>query len=78
MSEPDLNNLRRILDDYESYAKSVASGTPAAMTARTMLGVIAEARAALFPSADSTANFIDTRQLLQRLEDLRAKAESGA
>ncbi len=78
MPAPDLNNLRKLLDEYERYANSVRSTAGKAGTAGEILAAVAEARAALLPSADSTANFIDVKQVVERLAALRARAEGTA
>ena len=77
MPEPDFNNLRRILDEYERYASSLNGGDQGEI-ARQIADVVAEARAALHPSPDSTANFLDTKQVVERLAALRSRAESSA
>ena len=69
----DLNNLRAILDEYERYA--AAHDPSESSIADEIRAVIAEARLALHPSNDGTANFVDTRQILERLNALRTKAE---
>ena len=74
MTLPDLNNLRVLLDEEERFAKSLAPGGPQAAIAAEMLAVIVEARAALHPSADSTANYLDSKRIIERLADLRRRA----
>lgn len=71
----DPGNLRPILDDQESYAKSIKPGDPRATIARKMLAIIAEARGSLHPSADSTANFIPNKQIVEDLVALRFEAD---
>ena len=78
MTAPDLNNLRAILEEYDRYSHALSAGDRAkAGIADEMRGVIAEARRALHPSADGTANFVDTRQIVERLNALRARAEAS-
>jgi hypothetical protein len=73
----DLNNLRAILDEYEDYVGALgADNRNKTMIAEAMRAVIAEARLALHASSDGTANFIDARQILERLNTLRTKAET--
>ena len=76
MTQPDLNNLRRILDESERYANAIRSDQRRLAVANELLGVIAEARAALRPSPDSTSNYVDARQIIERLAALRTRAET--
>jgi len=78
MTQPDLNNLRQILDDYERYANAIRSDSQKAAAAGELLGAIAEAREGLRPSADSTANYIEVKQVIDRLAALRERAERAA
>jgi hypothetical protein len=71
----DLGNLRPLLDEEEAYAKSIAPGDPRAAIARRMLAVIAEARGSLRPSADSTANYVPNKQIVEELISLRYEAD---
>jgi hypothetical protein len=75
MTQPDLNNLRRILDEYEDFANVIRSENRKAAVASELLGAIAEARNGLHPSADSTANYIEVKQVIERLAALRERAE---
>ena len=75
MTQPDLNNLRRILDESERYANAIRSDQRRLAVANELLGVIAEARAGLRPSPDSTANHVEARQVIERLAALRERAE---
>ena len=79
MTQPDLNNLRSLLDEYEHYANSIAgaAGRRAAI-AKEMLGAIAEARLSLHPSPDSTANYVEPKSIIVRLDGLRKQAEQPA
>ena len=78
MTQPDLNNLRRILDEYEQYANALGPGAQEAAIAKELLAVVAEARAGLRPSADSTANYIEVKQVIERLAELRERAGRAA
>ena len=75
MTELNLNNLRQLLDEYERYANSIKSDQRTAGVANELLAVIAEARESLRPSTDSTANYIDSKQVIERLAALRERAE---
>lgn len=75
MTEPDLNNLRLILDEYERFTGTISSTAPNAGVAAEIRAVIADARNGLHPSADSTANFVDVRRIVERLEALREETE---
>jgi len=75
MSDFDLNNLRRFLDEEESYITSIPLNDPRAGLARQMLGLIIDARRNLAPSTDSTANFVPVRDILAQLAQLRARLD---
>lgn len=75
MTELDLNSLRRFLDEEESFAESISLNDPRAHLAQRMLGIVREARRSLFPSGDSTANFVDAREILAELAELRAQLD---
>ena len=75
MTGPDLNNLRRILDESERYANAIRSDQRRLAVANELLNVIAEARAGLRPSPDSTTNYVEVRQIIERLAALRERAE---
>lgn len=75
MTQPDLNNLRRILDESERYANAIRSDQRKLALANELLSVIAEARVGLRPSPDSTANYVEARQIIERLAALRERAE---
>lgn len=77
MTELDLNNLRRFLDEEEAFAASISLNDPRADLARRMLGLIGEARRGLFPSSDSTANFVDPKETVVELAQLRAQIEKA-
>lgn len=75
MTPPDLNDLRRILDESERYANAIRSDPRRLAVANELLNVIAEARTGLRPSPDSTANYVEVRQIIERLAALRERAE---
>jgi hypothetical protein len=75
MAEIDLANLRPLLDEEEAYARAIAPDDPRAAIARRMLSVIAEARGSLRPSADSTANYVPNKQIVEELISLRYEAD---
>ena len=76
MTGPDFNNLRQILDEYERYAGAIPTGDPRGGIANEIRAALSECRELLHPSPDSTANFIDTRQIIERLQALRTRAEA--
>jgi hypothetical protein len=73
LTQPDLNNLRRILDECEQFAQSIRSGARVAV-ADEILQIVAEARKNLQPSPDSTANYVESKQIIERLAALRERA----
>ena len=75
MSQLDLGNLRPFLDEEEKFAASIKPDDPRAAVAQRMLAIIAEARGRLRPSADSTANFIPNKQIVEELITLRYEAD---
>lgn len=75
MSDLNLGNLRPFLDEEEKFAKSIKPDDPRAAVARRMLAIIAEARSGLRPSADSTANYIPNKQIVEELISLRYEAD---
>lgn len=75
MTDLDPNNLRRLLDEEEAFAAAISLNDPRAGLARKMLGLIREARRNLFPSSDSTANFVDAREVLMELAQLREQID---
>ena len=77
MTQPDLNNLRALLDDYERYAGSIAQTPGRRPIAQEILTAIAEARHGLHPSEDSTANYVDAKSIVERLAALRKAAEAA-
>ena len=75
MADLNLGNLRPILDEEEKFAKSIKPGDARAAVAKRMLGIISEARGGLRPSADSTANFIPNKQIVEELISLHYEAD---
>ena len=75
MADLDLSHLRPWLDEQESYANSIKPGDPRMAVARQMLAIISEARRNLLPSADSTANYVANKQIIEELSTLRDQAE---
>lgn len=75
MSGLDLGNLRPFLDEEEKFAKSIKPDDARAAIARRMLAIIAEARGSLRPSADSTANYVPNKQIVEELIALRYEAD---
>jgi hypothetical protein len=75
MADVDLVKLRPLLDLEEAYARAIAPDDPRAAVARRMLALIAEARAALQPSADSTANYVPNKRIVEDLVSLRREAD---
>jgi len=76
MADLDLGNLRPWLDEQENYARSILPLDPAFDVAQEMLVIIAAAREGLRPSADSTANFVQNKEIIEQLGTLRGKAEN--
>lgn len=75
MTQPDLNNLRQILDECERYANAIRSDGKRGAVADELLETIAQARAGLRPSPDSTANYIEVKDIIARLAALRERPE---
>ena len=75
MTDFDLGILRPWLDEYEKYAGPIKTTDPRFDIAQEMLGIIAGARASLRSSADSTANFIQNKEIIEQLAILRDKAD---
>ena len=78
MTQPDLNNLRQILDEHERYANAIRSDKQRAPVANELLEAIAQAREGLRPSPDSTANYIEAKEIIAHLAALRERAERTA
>ena len=70
----DPGNLRPFLDEEEKFARSIPADDPRAAVAQRMLAIIAEVRGKLKPSADSTANYIPHKQIVEELISLRYEA----
>lgn len=77
MTDLDMGNLRPFLDEQENYAKSIKPDDPRAAIVKQMLAIISDARKSLHPSADSTANYVPNKQIIEQLSILRAEAERG-
>lgn len=75
MTGLNLGDLRPFLDEGEAYARSIKPGDARAAIAQRMLAIISEARIRLRPSADSTANFIPNKQIVEELIALRYEAD---
>ena len=75
MTELDQGTLRPWLDEYEKYAGAIKPADPRFAVAREILGIVAGARESLHPSADSTANFVENKQVILQLAILRKKAD---
>lgn len=71
----DPGNLRPFLDEQEKFAAAIKPDDPRAAVAKRMLGIILEARGSLRPSADSTANYIPNKQIVEELAALRYEAD---
>jgi hypothetical protein len=78
MADVDLMKLRPLLDQEEAYARAIAADDPRAAVAKRMLGLIADARAALRPSPDSTANYVPNKRIVEDLLSLRREADAIA
>ena len=76
MTDFDLGILRPWLDEHEKYANSIKPADPGFDSAQEMLVIIASARDSLHPSADSTANYVQNKEVIQQLAMLRDKAEN--
>ena len=74
MTELNLNDLRQLLDDYARFAGSIKLG-PRASIAIEILAAVTAAREGLRPSPDSTANYIEAKEIIARLAALRERAE---
>jgi len=78
MSDPDVSKLKPLLEEYEKFAKAISRGDAAFDAAQQMLAVIADATRNMRPSADSTANYVPSRQIIEELARLRYQAEQLA
>ena len=77
-AELNLSELRPWLDEQERYANSIPPGDSRGDIARQMLALIAIGRSDLLPSADSTANYVQNKEIIAELGMLREKAEQLA
>ncbi len=76
MTDMDLSNLRPWLDEHENYARTILPGDPRFEVAKEMLGIVTMARDSLHPSQDSTANFVQNKEIIERLVTLRNEAQN--
>jgi hypothetical protein len=76
--EGDFGDLRSWLDGHEQYARPIKPGDPRFVVAQEMLAIIEQARKSLHPSADSTANFVQTKEVIEQLATLRNHAEKAS
>ena len=77
MTQLDLNHLRALLDDYERYAKTIVGSARRKSIADRMLDLLADARAGLRPSPDGTANYVESKSIVERLAALKKETEPG-
>ncbi len=75
MTKMDFGNLRTWLDEHEKFASPIKAGDPRFDIAQQMLGIIAAAKDSLHPSADSTANYVQNKEVVEQLATLRDRAE---
>lgn len=76
MTDMDFSNLRPWLDEHEKYASAILPDDPRFDVATEILGIVTMARDSLHPSADSTANFVQNKEVIERLVTLRNEAEN--
>lgn len=77
MADMDFGELRVWLDDHAQFASSFKLSDPGFSIAQKMLSIIAQARNSLHPSADSTANYVQNKEIIGELATLRAQAEEA-
>lgn len=77
MADMDFGKLRIWLDEHAKYAGSFRLSDPGFGIAQKMLGIIAQARNSLHPSADSTANYVQNKEIVGELATLRDQAEEA-
>lgn len=77
MTDLDQGILRPWLDEYEKRASAIKPADPGFDAAQEILGIIANARASLHPSADSTANFLENKEIILQLATLRNKVDDA-
>lgn len=75
MKNMDFGKLRTWLDDHAQFAGSFKLSDPGFGIAQRMLGIIHQTRNSLHPSEDSTANYIQNREIVSELAMLRDEAE---
>jgi len=75
MTKMDFGNLRTWLDEHEKFAGSFRLSDPGFGIAQKMLGIITQTRNSLHPSADSTANYVQNKEIVGELAILRDEAE---
>lgn len=75
MADMDFGKLRTWLDEHAAYAGSFRLSDPGFGIAQKMLSLIAETRNSLQPSADSTANYVQNKEIIGELAVLREQAE---
>lgn len=76
MADNELGDLRAVLDADEKFASAIRVVDPGHELAQQMLALIADAREGLRPSGDSTANFIQSRDVIGQLAMLRQQIEA--
>lgn len=76
MADRQLGDLRAVLDADEKFAREFRVVDPGYELAQQMLALINNAREGLHPSADSTANFIQSRDVIEQLALLRQQIEA--
>lgn len=75
MADMDFGNLRAWLDEHAQYAGSFKLSDPGFGIAQRMLGIISDAKSKLRPSDDSTANYVQNKEIVGELAMLRDEAE---
>lgn len=73
----DFEKLRAWLDDHAQFAGSFKLSDPGFGIAQKMLGIIHQTRDSLHPSADSTANYVQNKEIVGELATLRDQAEEA-
>jgi len=76
-ADMNFDKLRTRLDDHAQFAGSFKLSDPGFGIAQKMLGIIAQTRNNLHPSADSTANYVQNKEIIGELATLRAQAEEA-
>ena len=75
MTDLDQGILSPWLDEYEKYVVAIKPADPRFQIAQEMRVIIATGRESLHPSADSTANFVENREIITQLGTLQKKAD---